>query len=197
MIEAGTAQLIDAVVGSTQVFSKALNSVVEDEVLQEAADARVTPAQVTILKLINHSGSRTLSELAALLDVSNAAASKSVDRLVRRKLVFRREASSDRRLIDLSLTPLGRDVLERYESRRGEMLARTFRQFPAEELESAARVLERLSAALITNSPRSDEICLQCYIFGEKCAVRQTMPAECRSLRRRLRPRTAGTGGEA
>jgi DNA-binding MarR family transcriptional regulator len=189
MTDPTTVQLIESVVGSTRVFSKAVSSVVEDEVLQESGDSRLTPAQVTVMKLIHHSGSRTLSELAALLDVSAAAASKSVDRLVRRNLLSRQEAKSDRRLTDLALTPFGREVLGRYESMKADMLARTFRQFAPEELRTAARVLERLTTALLNSSKKSEEICLQCYMHGDTCSVRQTkMPERCRSLRRVLGP---------
>jgi DNA-binding MarR family transcriptional regulator len=187
MTEPATVQLIEAVVGSTRVFSRAVSSVVEDEILQESGDQRLTPTQVTVLKLINHSGSRTLSELAALLDVSAAAASKSVDRLVRRKLLARREAKTDRRLTELSLTRFGRDVLTKYESLKTDRLAHTFQQFAPEELRTAARVLERLSAALLNSSNKAEEICLQCYMHGDTCSVRQTkMPERCRSLRNQM-----------
>ncbi len=189
MPEPSTVQLIEAVVGSTRVFSRAVSSVVEDGVLQDSGDHRLTSSQVTVLKLIHHSGSRTLSELASLLDVSNAAASKSVDRLVRRKLLARRESKTDRRLTELSLTRFGRDVLMRYERLKTDMLAKTFEHFAPEELKTAARVLEQLSAALLNSSDKAEEICLQCYMHGDTCSVRQTkMPERCRSLQRRMRP---------
>jgi DNA-binding MarR family transcriptional regulator len=198
MTEPATAQLIEAVVGSTRVFSKAVSSLVEDGILRGSGDRRLTATQVTVLKLIHHSGSRTLSELAELLDVSAAAASKSVDRLARRRLLARREAKTDRRHTDLTLTSLGRDVLKRYESRKTDMLARTFEQFTPEELESAARVIDRLSAALLRGSEKSEEICLKCYMYRNTCAVRQTrMPEECCSLRRKLRPREFSPAEEA
>lgn len=197
MTEPATVQLIEAVVGSTRVFSRAVSSVVEDEILLESGDHRLTPTQVTVLKLIHHSESRTLSELAGLLDVSNAAASKSVDRLVRRKLLARREAKSDRRLTELSLTRFGRNVLIKYESLKTDKLARTFQQFAPEELRAAAQVLERLSAALLKSSKKSEEICLQCYMHGDTCTVRETkIPERCKSLRRQMqRPELAPAAG--
>lgn len=183
-----TVQLIEAVVGSTRVFSKAVSSVVEEEVLLVSGDERLTSSQATILRIIQHAGSHSLSELAALLDISAAAASKSVDRLVRRSLLGRRDAKSDRRLTELTLTLLGREVLKRYESLKIDMLARTFRQFAPEELRTAARLLERLSAALLSSSAKAEEICLQCYMHGDTCSVRKTkLPDHCKSLRRRMK----------
>jgi DNA-binding MarR family transcriptional regulator len=198
MPESSTVDLIEAVVGSTRVFSRAVSSVVENSVLQESGDQRLTSTQVTVLKLIHLSGSRTLTELAALLDVSAAAASKSVDRLVRRKLLARREATTDRRLTELSLTRFGREVLTRYERLKTDMLARTFEQFSADELRHAARVLGKLSAALLNSSGKAEEICLQCYMHGDTCTVRQTkMPDHCRSLRRMMRPEELAPVAEA
>ncbi len=198
MVEQVTSALIEAVVGSTRVFSRAVSSVVEDGVLPESGDERLTAPQVTVLKLIQQSGTRTLSELAALLDVSAAAASKLVDRLVRRKLLSRREAKSDRRLTELSLTRFGREVLGRYERLKSDMLTRTFEQFSPDELRNAARVLEKLSAALLHQSGKAEEICLQCYLHGDTCAVRQTkMPERCRSMRRLARPQALTPIAEA
>ena len=188
MTDPMTVQLIEAVVGSTRVFSKAVSSVVEEEVLLVSGDERLTSSQATILRIIQHAGSHSLSELAALLDISAAAASKSVDRLVRRSLLGRRDAKSDRRLTELTLTLLGREVLKRYESLKIDMLARTFRQFAPEELRTAARLLERLSAALLSSSAKAEEICLQCYMHGDTCSVRKTkLPDHCKSLRRRMK----------
>ncbi|MCE5308939.1 MAG: MarR family transcriptional regulator [Acidobacteriales bacterium] len=189
MTQPSTVQLIEAVVGSTRVFSKAVNSVVEDEILPEAGESRLTRVQLTALKLIDQYGSQTLGELAGLLDVSSAAACKLVDRLVRRSLIKRAEGKSDRRLTQLILTPFGRDVLHQYESRKTDMLARTFESFSPDDLAKTVRVLEKLSAALIRNSNRSEEICLQCYMHGDTCSVRKAIPEECRSLKRRLRNR--------
>jgi DNA-binding MarR family transcriptional regulator len=186
MTEPSTVQLIEAVVGSTRVFSKAVSSVVEGGMLPESGESRLTSVQLTVLKLIHQHGSRTLGELAALLGVSSAAACKLVDRLVRRSLLERSEGKLDRRLTQLLLTSLGCDVLLRYESRKTDMLARTFESFSAEDLEKTVRVLESLSAALINNSDRAEEICLRCYLHGDTCSVRKVMPEECRSLRRRL-----------
>lgn len=189
MTEPSTVQLIEAVVGSTRVFSKAVSSVVEGSILPESGESRLTSVQLTVLKLIHQYGSRTLGELAALLDVSSAAACKLVDRLVRRSLVERTEGKTDRRLTQLLVTPLGFNVLARYESHKTDVLARTFENFSAEDLAKTVRVLESLSAALINNSDRGEQICLQCYLHGDTCSVRKVMPEECRSLRRRLRSR--------
>jgi DNA-binding MarR family transcriptional regulator len=183
--ESGTAELIATFLGSTQVFSRALTNVLEEEALHEAAEAQLTSTQAAALRLIDHSDCSTLSDLAALLDVSNAAASKMVDRLERRGLIARRQGKEDRRETELSLTDLGRRLLERYENLKTDMLARTFSEFPPEELRRTASLLSRLSATILNQSRKPDETCLQCYMYArEKCVAKGTLRAGCRNLRR-------------
>ncbi len=185
MNESGTAELIETFLGSTQVFSRALTNVLEEEALHEAAEAQLTSTQVAALRLIDQSDCKTLSDLAALLDVSNAAASKMVDRLDRRGLIVRRQGKEDRRETELSLTDLGRRLLERYENLKTDMLARTFREFPPEELRRTASLLARLSATILNQSRKPDETCLQCYMYArEKCVAKGTLRMGCRNLRR-------------
>ncbi len=185
MNESGTAELIETFLGSTQVFSRALTNVLEEEALQEAGEAQLTATQAAALRLIEQSDCKTLSDLAALLDVSNAAASKMVDRLDRRGLIERRQGKEDRRETELSLTELGRHLLYRYENLKSDMLARTFSEFPPDELRRAASLLSRLSASILNLSRKPDETCLQCYMYArEKCVAKGTSRTGCRNLRR-------------
>ncbi len=186
MTQPSTLQLIEAVLGSTRVFSKAIHTVVEGGNLPEPGEARLTSVQLIALKLISQKGSRTLGELAALLDVSSAAACKLVDRLVRRRLLERMEGTTDRRLTQLVLTPAGHDALESYENRKTVMLARTFESFPARDLARTVRVLESLSAALMNRGDQTDEVTVQRGPHLEGCEVRRGLLEECRIPKQRL-----------
>jgi MarR family len=110
--------------------------------------------------------------VAAFLDVSNASASKAVDRLVRRGLVLRSEDPADRRNIHLSLTLAGRQLLAEYETARGVELNAIFGGFPREEMlrTSELRIGSRRASWITRAGP--DEPCLKCGIyFREKCLV--------------------------
>ena len=61
---------------------------------------------------------RTINDVALFLGVSDAAASKVVDRLVRRKLLPRTEGHPDRREIHLSLTESSRCLLAAYDEEK-------------------------------------------------------------------------------
>jgi DNA-binding MarR family transcriptional regulator len=70
-------------------------------------------AQFGTLMRLHHDDHCGVGEIASQMGVSNAAASQLVDKLVQHGLVERTEDPDDRRAKRLSLTPKGRQVLER------------------------------------------------------------------------------------
>ncbi|MGI9060423.1 MAG: MarR family winged helix-turn-helix transcriptional regulator [Ktedonobacteraceae bacterium] len=71
----------------------------------------VTPRQREILTLLSQRQQWTIGEIASLLGVSSAAASKCVDRLERKKLVKRQIDEWDRRNVLVSLTAISHSLL--------------------------------------------------------------------------------------
>ena len=120
MASARTAELINDFLGSTHVFASSVNDVIEERLLREVGPPQLTFSQFKLLKLVALTDAQTIGDVAAFLRVSNAAASKAVDKLVRQGLLVRKEAQSDRRAIQLSLTASSRQVLAAYNRRRTE-----------------------------------------------------------------------------
>src|SRR5512142_2915279 len=102
---------IDDFLGSAHVFASAVNDIVEARLLRDVAGDQITVSQLKLLKLVAMTDAQTIGDVASFLGVSNAAASKAVDKLVRRKLLRRDEGETDRRVIHLSLTAGSRRVL--------------------------------------------------------------------------------------
>src|ERR1039457_2968791 len=125
---------IDDFLGSAHVFASAVADIIEQRLLDKASEGQVTASQMKLLKLVAMTDSYTLGDVASFLRVSNAAASKAVDRLVRRDLLRRTEDQKDRRVMHLRHTQAGRRLLTAYESARQRKLQSVFVQFPPEEL---------------------------------------------------------------
>jgi DNA-binding MarR family transcriptional regulator len=102
MRDGPTSELINDFLGSTQIFASALNDIVEEKLLREVAPGQVTFSQFRLLKMVALTDAQTLGDVAAFLGVSNPAASKAVDKLVRGGLLVRTEGEKDRRAIELS-----------------------------------------------------------------------------------------------
>ncbi len=178
------AHTIHEFLGSAHVFSSAVNDVVEMGLLDEVAGLTLTHSQFKLLKMVSLTKAQTITDVALFLGVSNAAASKAVDKLVRRTLLRRQEGHPDRRKIRLSLTEAGRRLLARYDVRKRRKLAKIFRQVSAADLQRTSELLDRLSAALVDHSAKPEEVCLQCGIyFRNRCLVRQLVKRNCFYLR--------------
>lgn len=184
MDSVGKARIIDDFLGSAHVFASAVRDIVESRLLAKVAGKGVTVSQFKLLKLVAVSDALTIGEVASFLGVSDAAASKAVDKLVRGKLLRRTEGEVDRRAMHLSPTGRSRRLLAAYEAAKRRKLAGIFRKFPPEHLQRAAEFLDRLSANLVDHSANPEELCLQCGIyFRERCLVRQLVERNCFYMR--------------
>ena len=176
--------------GSAHLFVSAVSGVMEEKLLSETAGKSLTLSQFKALKLLEVTDARTVGDVAAFLGVSNAAASKSVDRLVRRKYMRRTETPGDRRSSKLTLTAAGEKLLSQYEAARNRRLAKVFRDFDPRDLQRATGLLEQLTKGIVIHGANPEEICLQCGIYLQKrCLVKEVARADCLYQRRIQKPR--------
>ena len=105
-------------------------------------------AQCHPLQEIDRRGRTTVRELAAALDLDKSTLSRTVEGLVRRGLVVRREDSEDRRVRQLSLTVQGRRILREIEGKADARFASTLTRIPQGQRSELLRHLERLVLAL-------------------------------------------------
>jgi DNA-binding MarR family transcriptional regulator len=171
---------VDDFIASAHVFTTAVNDAIEEGILKEIAEPAISVSQLKLLKLVRVRQAQSIGDVAAFLGISNAAASKAVDRLVRRRLLRRQEGEDDRRLIRLSLTDESRLFLANYDAARERRLKDVFGEIPIEELCRGAALLDRLSARIVEFTAESGELCLQCGIhFREECLMRKMLGRRC------------------
>jgi DNA-binding MarR family transcriptional regulator len=186
----GAPDFIKEFLGSTRIFAKAVDDVLEQKLLAQVTGGQLTPSSMKVLELVAFINVGTLSELAAFLGISTPAASKSVDKLVRRKLLSRCGGEGDRRSIRVTLTEDGRRLLAAYNFARNNRLKDLFSQFPPEELKRVATLLDQISVAVVRQTAQAEELCLQCGIhFRETCLVRQILHTNCSYQQQRDRRR--------
>ena len=78
----------------------------------ELAKGHITIPQYQALLILNRRGELSMSGMAGALCITTAAATSLVDNLTRQKLVSRRRSVKDRRVVRVSLTPRGGEVLD-------------------------------------------------------------------------------------
>jgi DNA-binding MarR family transcriptional regulator len=180
--------LIENFLGSTHVFALALTHVLEETLLRDVAAGQLTPAQMKVLKLIPQAKSPTVGDVATFLGVSDAAASKAIDRLVRRGFLKRAAGKADHRASELAVTPAGQRMLAAFETVRSRRLAEVFDRFSPEELHRTAELLDQLAASIVATSANPAEVCLQCGVyFKERCLLHEASSRNCQYRQRKSR----------
>jgi DNA-binding MarR family transcriptional regulator len=166
-------------VGSLTALNSLLHLDLGTNLLFQLAGTSLTLAQLRLLALVDHQAHWSIGEVAACLRISDAAASKIVDRLVRHHLLHRTEGQEDRRVADLALTDKGRQLLQAYYAARDSRLTVLLNRASPEEMDSCTEFLDRLSVEVRKQSPAED-LCLHCGMYHrERCLLREQAPELC------------------
>ncbi len=158
-------ELNNEFLSSARVFAWSVREVIERTVLREVAGKNFTFSQLKLLYLVAHTDTLNISDAATFLGVSPAAASKTVDKLVRRRLLRRAETQQDRRTSHLSLTETSRKLMDAYIAARDQRARAVFSHFSAEELRRTSEVLDRLAGAITSSGADPSAVCMQCEIY--------------------------------
>ncbi|MGA2146644.1 MAG: MarR family winged helix-turn-helix transcriptional regulator [Bryobacteraceae bacterium] len=164
MAAAITADLSNEFLSSVRVLAWSVREVIERTVLREVSGDTLTFSQLKLLYLVAHTDVLSIGDAAAFLEVTCGAASRTVDELVRRRLLRRVAPQEDRRLIRLSLTETSRRLMDAYQTARDYRAIMAFRQFAPEELRKTSEVLDRLAGAIVSDSSSPNATCMQCEI---------------------------------
>ncbi len=147
----GRDKLIDELMRSAFELAWSLNHELEKQLRGEK---RLTFSRLMVLRLVAKAESCTVTEAAAFLGVTAADASVIVDKLVGRGLLQRVVCRADRRIRELSLTPVACRLLADYEDARKSLLADTFRECSADDLHRASEILDRVSWSIASHERR-------------------------------------------
>jgi len=111
------------------------------ETLAIMNDAGLTLPQLVTLHILQHSGVRTITAIATSLRLSPAATSHLIDRLVTGGFVGRIEDPEDRRQKRVTITAVGRRLIDRVQRERTREMTDAMAGLPAEVSRQFGRVL--------------------------------------------------------
>jgi DNA-binding MarR family transcriptional regulator len=177
-----TPNVVYEFLSGARVFAKAVRDVIEGAVLQEVAGAKLSMPQLKLLYLVAHVDSVTVGEAAAFLGVSSPAASKTVEKLVRRRLLRRSDIQGDRRSSHLSPTESCRRLLQVYEDARNRRAVEIFSQYSPDVLRHIAELLDHLACGIASRQAGAtqDAACMQCEMYyRDYCRFGQLGARKC------------------
>ena len=136
---------LDEVTDAVLTASRVLVSVAARSLA--GAEEEVSLAQYRVLVVLASRGPQRLADLAEALAVQPSTATRMCDRLVRKGLVRRHRASSDRREIRLALTTPGRHLVDGVTARRRAEIARLIAAVEPDERQALVGALRALADA--------------------------------------------------
>lgn len=110
------------------------------------ADRQITMGQFWTLSDIGDQGPISAVQLATFRCVKPPTVSVLVDELVQDGLVARSPSKTDRRVVELSLTPKGREVVAAAWRFVGARLSEATRNVPTRDVEATVRLLTQLES---------------------------------------------------
>jgi len=146
----------------SQLLSQVINELYENNFLREIKPEHLSKTQFSILRILSVAGTHTVSELAEILHISRAAASKNVDKLVRTKLVSRQIIEKDRRIVEVSLLDAGYKIVELYEQLYLKKQVEALAEFSNEEKEKFTKLLGKYLTQCLKNEFNVEAICMKC-----------------------------------
>jgi DNA-binding MarR family transcriptional regulator len=102
---------------------------------------KITMPQFFVLELVNRQGEAKMSDLAKFVNVTTAAMTGIVSRLVKNNYVIRVSEPDDRRVINIKLTPKGAKVVREMVQKRKEITIKMFGSISPEEREEYLKIL--------------------------------------------------------
>ena len=112
-----------------------------------AAAEETTIAQYRALVVLASRGPQRMVDLAEALGVAPSTAGRMCDRLVRKQLIRRHRARTDRRAVLVSVTAAGRQVVDQATARRRALIEDILRKLPAGRQHAVAEALQAFADA--------------------------------------------------
>ncbi len=112
----------------------------------------ITPAQFQILRRIRQENKRTVSELSDSMMISRPGVSRAVDELVNAGLIERKVDPSDRRIVYLSPSKDGEELIIKVHEKNNQVMQALFMNLHEEELESLLAALHVIDNILLSTN---------------------------------------------
>ena len=166
--------------GSARMLSLAIQETVESKLQTELAGDRLSRSQWKLLEIFTTTTVGNVTEVAAYLGVSTAAASKAVDRLVRLNLLERTIDTLDRRHVRLALSPEGERLARAFLDGLHVRLQGLLGESGTSDLAEIRCLLDQLTARVLNAVGNPSGICLQCGLNArEACLVDEILRRDC------------------
>ena len=158
---------------ASDLFVAIIEKLLTQRMLDQSFDQQVTPSQLVALRYLSLNESSLMSDVAEGLGISFPAATKTIDRLVRKSLVGREEDPYDRRVVRIRLTELGKQLVSEINQERSRRFNTVLERMDSVSLNALHESMEAFITAAIDDEETARSICLHCGSeHHENCPVK-------------------------
>ena len=132
---------------------------IETKSLQSGAFKDLSITEIHTIEAIGLRGDKSMSEIAADLDITTGTLTTAIDKLIKKEYVIRKRSDVDRRIVYIELTKKGKLAYRIHESFHYKMVRNVINDMNEEEcqavikgLESLNRYLKKVSAQINTKA---------------------------------------------
>jgi DNA-binding MarR family transcriptional regulator len=126
-------------------LSKARNVLIE-RMDRAVKPLGLTAQQIGVILLLSCGRANTPFELSRAMSYDSGSMTRMLDRLEKKGFIVRIRSEADRRMVELELTPLGRDAASQLPALGSAVLDEQLRGFSATDIEALTELLRRFIA---------------------------------------------------
>jgi DNA-binding MarR family transcriptional regulator len=134
------------VVPSLGYFLSTARNVLAARMDRAVAPLGLTSSQIGVILLLWFEHARTPNEMSRVLSYDTGSMTRMLDRLEKKGFLVRQRSHADRRVVELALTPLGRDAAQQLPERMASVMNEQLRGFSADEVTTLVSLLQRFIA---------------------------------------------------
>ena len=119
---------------------------ITDSVSRELKEYAISEPQYNVLRVLKGSQGKPLNlqDISSKMVQRNSNVTRIIDKLLHRKLVERKECKTNRRKVEISITPLGLEQLRIFDQKVANIHHQYTHNLNAQELNELSRLLEKL-----------------------------------------------------
>jgi len=118
---------------------------IEQKALQAGMFNDISVTEIHTIEAIGMYGSKSMSEVANILDITVGTLTTAIGHLVRKEYVTRRKSEEDRRMVYVSLTQKGKLAYRVHEKFHKDMVKATIEDLEEEEEKILIKSLDKLN----------------------------------------------------
>lgn len=111
----------------------------------------LTPQQFDILFFLEHEGKHRIAEIGEKLEISKAQMTQVIDKLVKRGLIYREASLTDRRVINISLSSNGKDIVISHQEKLLGIMRQSLSGLSDSELLALSKTLQKATKIIKSN----------------------------------------------